>query len=244
MKLRALPEPFRGFQCCIYLGCCCCVLIWSGSLRPADWFERDAELRDFPNGLCVDLTIVTGGQDGLDRAVKRKYEKYSDWCQQRPGLGFQVAGITTGGACSLGMSATLARWARRRAARSVLHDVGQTNADQEVRATFARGFVTLMATQARLYWRECTERDRGMRRPSRSTRTGVPPHPSSFDPNVDTFLRSNAQSATAHAAVPLSPFVGRQINTLDLLNQLTCSDLVPARSNSTTLNGLCFPQGN
>ena len=119
-----------------------------------------------------------------------------------PGLGLHVAGITTAGACSPGTTATLARWATRRAYRNARLGEEKGSAAQEVSAAFARGFAALMSAQAHHYWRELMNRERGMGRSARTLFKGF--HPSTRLCEIDTFLRDTAQFSSAFTACDFS----------------------------------------
>lgn len=170
----------------------------SSNLRPADWYERDADSRDFPRGICVDLTIVSGGPDRLATGVAHKMSKYNDLIKLTPGLGLHVAGISTAGLCSPGTTATLARWATRKAYHGARLGEERDNAGQAVTTAFARGFAALMAAQAHHYWRELVDREKGMGRSARTPFKGF--HPSTRLCDIDTFLRDTALFSSAFMA--------------------------------------------
>ena len=81
---------------------------------------------------------------------------------------------------------------------------GPLHVEGEVVATFARGFATLMFAQARAYWSELGDRERGVGKATRVKYRRQPTHPLAGDIDLDGFLRWNALKVATSVADPLT----------------------------------------
>jgi hypothetical protein len=134
-----------------------------GGQRPADWFERGAEVTAadaarYVGGRCVDLTVRAGGAAALAAAVAEKKRKYESGMRQHPHLALTVFAVGTDGSGSEGVEETFSRWSvwllRQRRANADL--VGRPI--HEIRSAFGVGFATAMYLQLKAYAKAVDDR--------------------------------------------------------------------------------------
>lgn len=134
-----------------------------GGQRPADWFERGAEVTAadaarYVGGRCVDLTVRAGGAAALAAAVAEKKRKYDGGMRQHPHLALTVFAVGTDGSGSDGVEETFGRWSvwllRQRRANADL--VGRPI--HEIRSAFGVGFATAMYLQLKAYAKAVDDR--------------------------------------------------------------------------------------
>jgi hypothetical protein len=134
-----------------------------GGQRPADWFERGAEVTAadaarYVGGRCVDLTVRVGGATALTAAVAEKKRKYESGMRQHPHLALTIFAVGTDGSGSEGVDETFSRWSvwllRQRRANADL--VGRPI--HEIRGAFGVGFATAMYLQMKAYAKAVDDR--------------------------------------------------------------------------------------
>lgn len=141
-------------------------------LRPADWFEVDADRKKHPAGVALDATIRSCDRNELEAEARKKREKYRTQLEARPDMGFVVFGATQNGDLCKDAEEVMTRWASRLRAnrRDDGLPIGQPM--EEVAAAVAFAFAVVHVAQAQAYLAECAA---GMNIPSalrKLTRTG------------------------------------------------------------------------
>ena len=118
--------------------------------RPADWYCRD-ESKDFPMGVCHDITIRHEGGAALAAAETAKVRHYADFMKDIRQMGFFPFAVSLGGGIGPAASTTLQTWSTRLAAtrKGAGEPLGQPRDD--VLRSFARAFAAVVVAQQLAY---------------------------------------------------------------------------------------------
>jgi hypothetical protein len=118
--------------------------------RPADWYCRD-ESKDFPMGVCHDITIRHEGGAALAAAESAKVRHYADFMKDARQVGFVPFAVSLGGGVGPAAFSTMQTWSTRLATtrRGAGEPLGQPRDD--VLRSFARAFAAVVVAQQFAY---------------------------------------------------------------------------------------------
>ena len=141
-------------------------------LKPADWYEADADLTAHPGGVALDLTVRTCGRDALQRISDDKRRKYAEALRHHPTLGFSPFAVSHTGYIGAEAESTIRRWAARLRTNRRHEGIPGGQPLEEVAAAVGFSFAVVMTSQAQAYFAEVTD-DSSIPGPLRRiTRTG------------------------------------------------------------------------
>lgn len=118
--------------------------------RPADWYCRD-ESKDFPMGVCHDITIRHEGGAALAAAESAKVRHYAEFMKDARQMGFAPFAVSLGGGIGPAASSTLQAWSARLAATRKGAGEPQGQPRDDVLRSFARAFAAVVVAQQLAY---------------------------------------------------------------------------------------------